>query len=846
MSPLLAVARRELVGLFKTPTALLFLVVFSALTSLVVLGQADLFARGQADLAPLFKALPWLSLLLLPALSMGVFSEERRAGSIELLLTLPLSLAQVTCGKFLAALALAGLALLSTTPLWAAIAYLGAPDHGAILAAYVGALLLAGALLSIGTFVSALTQSPASAFVGSITVGFVFLFSDVPAIRAVLPEALTDGFARLSFAAHYEAMARGVLGAGDVLFFVGTTATFLFATGLVLRARRRARRAPLVPLFAAYLVLAPTLLPLFAGWRADFTEGGLYSLSAGTRALLEDLEAEGGPLEFTLYVGRDAVAESPRFAGFVAFVEQELRDLERAADGKLDVRIVDAAPLTPADDEARAAGLSRIPLGTAGAGKELVFGLVAENAAGDRRTLGFISPESEGALEHELVRMAYELDNPERKKVGVVTSFTDENAPGHPLTGGLAGRGWQVVENTRAQFDYRGLELPLERVPDDLDVVWVLHPKGFDDATVQALAAYARAGGSLLVQLDPLSEIDTTGIDPEDYTSGFVAERESFLPGLLEPWGVKMSTRRVVADRTLGRKLPAGTVGNTEALTMPHWLTITPEHYPRTALAQSLLSGLQGLRLSSVGALEVAPADGLEARTLLTTSGDAMLLDVSQVQVVREPEGLMRDFVARGEPFVLGVDLVGMAPSTGAGPEATAPMRAIVLSDVDLTTDPLWVSVSDQPGNAYQAIASNGPFFARVLAELAGGADLGLASSPRESARYLRPFTRLDALEKAAEERLARELSEARALEAELSAALLAAAEEFDGRDDTLARGEIDRITAELKLARQELVALERDRRAAVEALELRLTRMSALAFPLLYLLLGLLLRLRR
>lgn len=857
---MIAVARRELVGLFKTPTALLFLIVFSALTNLVVLGQADLIGRRQADLAPLFSALPWLTLLLLPALSMGVFSEERRAGSIELLFTLPLTITQVVVGKFLAALTLAALALASTTPLWFTIAYLGAPDHGAIAVAYVGALLLAGALLSIGTFVSALTQSPASAFVGTITVSFVFLFSDIPAIRELLPGALTDGFARLSFAAHFEAISRGVLGLGDVLYFLATTATFLCATGLVLRARRGSKRAPLVPLFAVYALAAPTLLPPLDAVRLDATEGGLYSLSAGTRAILADLE---GDQTFTLYIAEDAAAQSPRFEGFARFVERELRDFARASDGRVQVVVKDAAPFTPADDEARAARLSRIPLGTAGGGRELVFGLVATNAAGDRRSVAFFSPENEGAIEHELARIAYELDNPERKKVGLITTLTADVEPGHPLTGGLSGRGWQVVENTRAQYDFRALELPLVRVPDDLDVLWVLHPKQLDETTLRAIDAYAQSGGSLLIQVDPLCEVDLDGMDLNDYTTGFTAPRESSLVPLLEAWGLKLRNRRVLADRTLGRELPVGVVGNTEAITMPHWITLDAEHFPTSGVAQSLLGGFDRIQFSAPGILDQVADTGLAVRPLLVSTTDSMAIDVNLVQVVRDPAALLRDFVASGEALTFGVDLVGLAPpafegsateTLGATPIAPpvspvadpAPMRAVVIADVDFTADLLWVRASDTPGSSHQAIASNGPFFARLLADLAGGADLALASSPRENARYTRPFTRFEALERAAEERLARKLSEARALEAQHTTALAQAAEAFEGRDDPVATGEITRITAELKLAREKLMALNRDRDREVDAIERQLLRLNVLLFPVLFLLLGLALRFKR
>lgn len=849
----LAVTRRELLGLTKTPTALLFLLVFSGLANLVVLGQERLFDRGQADLAPLFQVFPWLCLLLLPALSMGLFSEERRAGSIELLLTLPLEIGEVVLGKFLGALLFAGLALLGTTPLWIAIATFGAPDHGAILTAYFGAFLLAGALLSIGTFVSALTRNPASAFVAGVTLGFLFLFSDVPAIGRALPASLADGLARLSFAARYEALSRGVVGLDDLLFFVGTAGAFLLATVLLLKSQRRARPAigPALGLVGSYLLLALLVAPRLAGLRLDNTEGELHSLSPATRALAAELESE---LTFTLYLSEEAAATSPRFLGFTRFVESRLADLARASRGKLRYELADAAPYSSADDEARAAGLSHVALGVAGGGRELVFGLVAKNEAGDTRSIAFLSPEDEAGLEHQLARLMLELSRPEKRVIGVLTSFVDGVPPGDPLTGGLAGRGWQVVESQRAAFDFRLLRAPLSAVPADLDVLWVLHPKKLDRMTLTSLDRYARGGGSLLIQIDPLAEVDRTGMDVADTTTGYVAERESDLGELLEAWGIEMIPRRVLGDRRLGSELPAGSVGNTETVTFPHWFSLGPDEFEEDPHLAPMFQGLQRLNFASAGALvltETAPED-LERRPLLRTSGDSMRLDVSLVQVILEADSLMRDFVPTGKPEWFGIELTGLAPAAFPGEVVAepAPMRAVVIADVDCAGDALWVrpnlDPAGEPTGGFRAVADNGAFFARLFSELAGGAPLALAGARREGARYTRPLERFEALEKAAEERLARELSAARTLEAELSTALLTASEEYARTGGTgTPSPEVAALELRLAAARARLKELLRDRDAEVDALKRRATLTSWFAWPAICLA-GWLLSLRR
>jgi ABC-type uncharacterized transport system involved in gliding motility auxiliary subunit/ABC-type transport system involved in cytochrome c biogenesis permease component len=849
----LAVARRELVGLTKAPTAWLFLIVFSALASLVVIGQEHLFDRRQADLAPLFRALPWLCLVLLPTLSMGLFSEERRAGSIELLLTLPLSIAEVVVGKFLAALGFASLALAGTLPLWIAITTFGEPDHGALLAGYFGALLLTATLLAIGTYVSALTKSPAAAFVGRVSLGFAFLFSDLAALRDVLPDWFASATAQLSLAARYEALSRGVIGLGDVLFFVGTTAAFLFATGLVLVHRRRGRfpTALAVTLLGHYAVLVFGLAPLARGLALDCTEGQLYSLSPTTRAIAADLDQ---PLTFTLYVAEEAAATSPRFVDFTRFVEDQLHDLASAANGQIRIVKKDVAPFSDADDEARAAGLSHVQLGVGGGGRELVFGLVAANAAGDQRSLAFISPEAEAELEHHLARLTLELSHPERPQIGLISSFTSAAEPGDPLTGGLAGRGWQVVEATRAEFDYKRLTTPLSGVPAAIDILWVLHPKSLDRMTLASIDRFARAGGALLFQGDPLAVVYRTGMQGTETTAGYVAERDSDVPELLEAWGLRLVPRRVLADRHIGRKLPPGSVGNSEPVTFPHWLALGPADFESSPRLDSLFANLRGINFASVGVLAELEVDGaLEVYPLLRTSEDSMRLEASQVQVIQDPASLLRDFVPSGKRQAFGVELIGDAPA--AFPDEVVinpkPMRAVVIADVDCAADVLWVRAkaalpgAEAPGG-FVAVADNGVFLSRLFEELSGGAALGLAGERRAGARYTRPFTRFDQLESAAEERLARKLEGARNLEAELRERLAAASEAYAASGGTAAAPpEIAKLREELGQARAQLKQLLRERSSEVDRLQAKATYWCALAWPMSLLLLGLYFRRR-
>jgi len=242
MRALLAVFRRELGGYFVTPLAYVFLVIFLALIGALTFYFGGFYQQGQADLGAFFGLHPWLYAFLVPALAMRLWAEERETGTIELLLTLPLTTTQAVLGKFLAAWVFIGLALVLTAPMWWTVAYLGNPDHGVIVASYLGSLLMAGGFLAIGSFVSALTRSQVIAFVMGFVLCFVLLMAGYPlvldAFKGWAPEVLADGVAAMSFLTHFESIRRGVVELRDLVYFAGLIVFFLYANVLVIEMKK--------------------------------------------------------------------------------------------------------------------------------------------------------------------------------------------------------------------------------------------------------------------------------------------------------------------------------------------------------------------------------------------------------------------------------------------------------------------------------------------------------------------------------------------------------------------------------------------------------------------------------
>lgn len=225
--------KRELAAYFSTPVAYVFIVIFLSLIGALTFYVGGFFEAGQANLQSFFFFHPWLYLLLIPAVAMRLWAEERKTGTIEMLTTLPISTTEAVLGKYLAAWVFTGIALALTFPIWITVNVLGEPDNGVILASYIGSFLMAGAFLAIGSCVSAFTRNQVIAFIIGAAVCFLFTMSGVDLVlnffRGWAPDTLVDGVAALSFLTHFSSVTTGLLDLRDVVFFVSVIAIWLFA-----------------------------------------------------------------------------------------------------------------------------------------------------------------------------------------------------------------------------------------------------------------------------------------------------------------------------------------------------------------------------------------------------------------------------------------------------------------------------------------------------------------------------------------------------------------------------------------------------------------------------------------
>jgi ABC-2 type transport system permease protein len=232
------VIKRELTSYLATPLAYIFTVIFLVLNGVFTFYLGNFYERGQADLFSFFSFHPWLYLFLVPALAMRLWSEERKTGTIELIMTLPIPMRDLIVGKFLASWLFIGCALALTFPIWITVNYLGQPDNGVILASYLGSWLMAGGFLAIGCCLSATTNNQVIAFILSVVVCFIFIVSGFPMVLDVFqswaPAWVIDTVSSFSFLTHFNAISRGVLDLRDVFYFLLVIAVWLVATAIVI------------------------------------------------------------------------------------------------------------------------------------------------------------------------------------------------------------------------------------------------------------------------------------------------------------------------------------------------------------------------------------------------------------------------------------------------------------------------------------------------------------------------------------------------------------------------------------------------------------------------------------
>ena len=758
MKNIFTIFKREFTSYFDSPVAYVFLTAFLALVGFMTFAVAFFYERRQADLTPFFFWHPWVYLLLVPAATMGLWADERRSGTIELLLTLPITTAQALVGKFLAAWAFIGLALALTFPVPVTAAYLGSPDWGAVVCGYVGSFLLAGASTAIGVFASSLSRSSVVGFVSALAMTFAMLIIGFdPVIGAVarwgVPTAITDGIAACSLLSHFDALRRGVLDLADIGYYVGAAVFFLAAAKTVTDGLRGAGKGLAALGAVAAIVIAGDVVIANLPLRVDLTEEHLYTLSGGSKAVLGKLDRD---VTLKFYFSSSAADMPMQYKTYAQQVENLLKEYDRAAGGRIVVEKYDPKPDSDAEEWAQRYGVE--PQTVNPFGSPVYFGLVA--TCGDReQVMGTVAPSAEATLEYDITRLVTRVAWPERPVVGVMTSLDGVIAAApNPMMQmrRQQPQGWASFTELGKDYDVRQIPVDATEIDADVKTLIVLHAKNLSDAALYAIDQFVCRGGRLIACVDPFSAKEMIAqSQQQNMMMGAGGAGPSTLGKLFEAWGVKFDDNKIACDLSAATKLGDGRGGYDAN---PAFLSLGEGAMAKDDM---LVQQLGQIMLPFSGAFTFDGKDsGLAFTPVITTSKDnSSLADAS---MLRYGMGLSnKDMKPDGTARVVAARLSGTFKTAyPKGPDGTNDVSnavaegkssVLLVGDSDFLADDFCVRMLRTPfGNIAQPLNDNIALFSNVIEQFAGREEL---IGVRTRGKSARPFTRVDKLEAAAMQR---------------------------------------------------------------------------------------------
>ncbi len=496
-----------------------------------------------------------------------------------------------------------------------------------------------------------------------------------------------------------------------------------------------------------------------AGVRADMTRGKIYTLSAGTQHVLDALKE---PITLRFFYSRRLGATVPVYGTYADHVKEMLQEYAAASHGKVKVELYDPEPFSDTEDRAVAYGLQGVPVDNGG--NQVYFGLAGSNLEDDERTIPFFQAERERFLEFDLTKLIYELSNPKRTTVGVMTSLPFDGDPRAMMMGGGRGAGGQPYASSvllRQTNQVKSVPMDAQVIDPDIQVLLVASARELPETTLYAIDQFVMRGGKLMAMVDPWSEAlaavpNQTGMPPSDTSSD--------LKKLFDAWGIVFDPTQVTGDLTGAWRVRAGGDERVQAVNFVAWFNIRDginHDDPATAdLAQ--------VTVASAGSLAKAPDAKIEFTPLLSSSARSGQIPRAKL-AMPEPAKILAEFKPEGGPRVIAARIRGQLKSAFTGPpelpanmkrpdnfpaykaESDGPVNMVVVADADILADRFWVRVSDFFGQPTATpFADNGPFVANLIGTLAGGdALIGLRS--RGDTNH--PFALVEAIQSNAEAR---------------------------------------------------------------------------------------------
>ncbi len=597
---------------------------------------------------------------------------------------------------------------------------------------------------------------------------------------------------------------------------------------------------------AAFVAAVIVSNQLFRGWHIDLTENKLYTLSEGTKRILGKINE---PIDLHFYFSDKATGNVQTLRDYANRVKELLEEFEDAAAGKLNLSVIDPIAFSEEEDQAAQFGLQgvAIPGGT----DPVYLGLAGTDNADNVEIIPFFQPDKEEFLEYDLVKLVSTLAQPRRAIIGLVSTVA-MSGDFDPQTMQMA-QPWVVYQQASQLFEMRSLGVDFATIDDEVSLLWIVQPKNLSRQTQYAIDQFVMRGGKALIFVDPLAESDPAppmqGMPPGMPSQG----QGSDLPELFAAWGIGYSTDEVLADAELALQISGASGG--PPIRHFGYLGMTARNFSNDDV---VTADLNSINVGTSGHFTVVEGSDIELEPLLTSSTEAQIMPTSRFSFLPDPSVLADGFAPTGTEYVIAARVSGKlksafpdglselavdsgdgdvdseSPSANHLAESLEPANLIIVADVDMLGDLMWVQVQNFFGQQIaNAFASNGAFVINALDSLSGSSDL---IGVRSRASYTRPFIRVEKLRVEAEaqyreteERLQVQLEETEARLEELQSSR-------DDSDSMLLtpeqEAEIDRFIDQRTDIRKELRSVQRDLDKNIEAMGTKLKIINIAAVP--------------
>jgi ABC-type uncharacterized transport system involved in gliding motility auxiliary subunit len=617
---------------------------------------------------------------------------------------------------------------------------------------------------------------------------------------------------------------------------------------------------------AVVLLFTVAIISTLPSLRIDLTEDGLFSLSDGTRNIVSNLDK---PIELLFFYSEGATEDVPQLRNLGTRIQELLREIVLASNGRLTMRIIDPAPFSEEEDLATQFGVTPVPVSQGG--ERVYFGLVVTEAEGSElvpglpvsETLPLIRPDQEQFLEYEFMKLITKVGDSDRQIVGLLTEL-DIDGGFNPATGQPSGS-WLIMDTIRQLYEVRRVDVTANVIDEEIDILMIIHPQEWSEQMIYAIDQHVLRGGKAMLFLDPSAD---SLVSRSPQGTMIPAGMSSDLPGLLDRWGIAYDSGKVLTDSDFALRV---TMGQGER-PIAH-LSMIGVQRPGLAPDDIVTSRLETINLSSTGAISAAEGASTNFEPLIQSSSNAMMMDAGLFEDVTDPSILFDDFESTNSRFTIAARVTGIIESAfpdGAPPppveeeepdadtdvaqdsepaeeveeapiaehisSSNGEVNILVFADTDLLGDRLWVQVAQFLGQRIpQPFANNGDMVVNGLDNLSGGADL---VSIRSRGRYSRPFTRVIGLQREADDRLREQEAELMESLAETESQIATLNQGPDGEPlgqiTPEARVEIDSFNQEMLETRRRLRDVQFQLNADIERLGTTLKAVNTWLVPLL------------